>query len=115
MLEKYSDEKLNKVVTDYLSKLESKISIEKAILYGSYARGNATELSDIDLLIISSDLPENTPKGKNGFYLDNLVGDFDPSLEIIAVNPTQLNNSVEKGFFDEIINTGKVVYPNGNK
>ena len=107
MLEKYSEEKLNKIVFDYISKLKGKINIEKVILYGSYANGNATELSDIDLLIISNDLCESTPKGKNGFYLDNLAGAFDPSLEVIGINPKQLRDPVEQGFFDEILKTGK--------
>ena len=109
MLELFTEEKLNTIVKDYLSKLEGKINIDKAILYGSYAKGMATELSDIDLLVISKDLPENKPKGSNGYYLDTLVGDFNPSLEVIGIHPNKLNDSITKSFFEEIITTGKVV------
>ncbi len=109
MLELFTEEKLNKIINDYLSKLDGKINIDKAILFGSYAAGTATELSDIDLLIISKDLPEDKLKGMNGYYLDTLVGDFNPSLEVIAIHPNKLNHSVTKGFFEEIIKTGKVI------
>ena len=32
--------------------MPKKLTIEKAFLYGSYAKGTAHELSDVDLLII---------------------------------------------------------------
>ena len=111
MLEVFTEDRLNKIINDYLSKLKGKITIDKAILFGSYAKGTATELSDIDFLIISKDLPEDKPKGANGFYLDTLVGAFNPSLEVIAIHPNKLNHPVTKSFFDEIINTGKVIFP----
>lgn len=107
MLERFNEQKLNNIISEYLSKLKNKIYIDKVILFGSYVNGTATELSDIDLLIISKDLPENTPKGKNGFHLDKLVGEFNPSLEVIAINPKQLEDPIQKGFFEEIIKTGK--------
>ena len=109
MLEIFTEEKLNDIIYAYLAKLKDKVSLDKVILFGSYAKGTATELSDIDVLIISSDLSEDKPKGMNGYYLDTLVGDFDPSLEVIGINPRKLKNPVEKGFFEEIINTGKVI------
>ena len=111
MLEVFTNEKLNKTIHDYLSKLDGKISIDKVILFGSYAKGTETKLSDIDLLIISKDLPEDTPKGMNGYYLDTLVEDFDPSLEVIAIHPNKLNHPITKGFFEEIFKTGKVIPP----
>lgn len=110
MLEIFTEEKLSNIINDYLSRLKNKINIDQVILFGSYAKGTATELSDIDLLIVSRDLSENVPKGKNGFYLDNLAGKFNPSLEVIGVNPKQLDNPIEKGFFEEIITTGKTIF-----
>ena len=102
-------EQLDQTIKDYLSRLRGKIKIDKVILFGSYAKGTATELSDVDLLIISKDLSPDEPKCKNGFYLDNLVGDFNPRLEVMAINPQKLNNSIEKGFFKEILATGKEI------
>ena len=110
MAEVFTHEQLDQTIKDYLSRLKDKIKIDKVILFGSYAKGTATEFSDIDLLIISKDLPPDEPKCKNGFHLDNLVGDFNPRLEVMAINPQKLNNAIEKGFFEEILTTGKVIY-----
>ena len=114
MAEIFTEQQIEQIISDYLSKLKGKISIDKAILYGSYARGCAREYSDIDLLIVSTELPENRLKGRNGYYLNKLVGDYNLDLEVIGVNPKQLNNPIEKDFFDEITNTGKVIYSNGS-
>lgn len=109
MAEIFTDKQLDQVINDYISKLRGKITIDKVVLFGSYAKGIPTELSDVDLLIISKDLSPNEPKCKNGFYLDNLVGDFNPHLEVMAIHPQKLNNPIEKGFFEEILTTGKEI------
>ena len=49
----FTHEQVDQTIKDYLSKLKGKIKIDKVILFGSYAKGTATELSDVDLLIIS--------------------------------------------------------------
>ena len=55
------DEKmLNKILNEFLNKCKEKFGDDliSIILFGSYARGTATEYSDIDLLIIVKNLPE---------------------------------------------------------
>ena len=48
------------IVKAYVSALnKSGISVQKAFLYGSYARGEATEDSDIDIMLISSIFDKN--------------------------------------------------------
>ena len=104
-----TQEQLNSLINDYVSKLKGKISIEQIILYGSYAKGNANEWSDIDLYIVSKDLPGNELKGSNGFYLDNIVGKYDSRLEVVGINPKQLEHPVEKSFFKEVQSYGKLI------
>ena len=104
-----TQEQLNSLINDYISKLKGKISIEQIILYGSYAKGNANEWSDIDLYIVSKDLPENELKGSNGFKLDCIVGKFDPRLEVLGINPNQLKDPIEKNFFEEVKIKGTVI------
>lgn len=104
-----TQEQLKKVIDDYISKLKGKLSIDQIILFGSYAKGDANKWSDIDLYIVSKDLPENELKGNNGFYLDCLVQNFDTRIETVGINPKQLSNSVEKSFFEEVKSTGKII------
>ena len=104
-----NQEQLSNIINNYVSKLKQRINVEQIILYGSYAKGNANEWSDIDLYIISNDLPENELKGTNGFQLDCLVGRFDPRLEVLGINPNQLKDPIEKSFFEEVKTTGKSI------
>ena len=109
MAEILTEEQLNNIIDNYISKLKQKINIEQIILYGSYANGNAHEWSDIDLYIVSKDLPENELKGTNGFHLDCMVEKFDPRLEVIGINPNQLKDPIEKSFFKEVKTKGKLI------
>ena len=50
------DKKLYKIINSVRNALEiGGIHIDKIILFGSYARGNANEYSDIDIAVISDD------------------------------------------------------------
>ena len=110
MAEILTKEQLDKLVKEYLSKVRSKISIDQVFLYGSYAKGNPNEWSDIDLYIVSKDFPENSLKGENGYFLYTLLGNHDLRLEAIGIHPNQLENPVEKSFFEEVKRTGQAVY-----
>ncbi len=46
-------ENIRNIIEDYLRDLHSEIKVEKAILFGSYAKGTYDEDSDIDLAIFS--------------------------------------------------------------
>ena len=49
-----------KIVKRYLSFLhESRFEVQKAYIFGSYAKGNFTEDSDIDLAVIIKNLPNS--------------------------------------------------------
>ena len=112
MAEILTREQLSSIVQDYISKLKSKINIEQIYLYGSYAKGNPNEWSDIDLYVISKDFPEDYLKGQNGYFLYTLLGNHDLRLEVIGIHPKQLENPIEKSFFEEVESTGQTIYEN---
>ena len=109
MLKKLTDKELNSTLEEFLDYVEENFSIEKAILFGSYANGSATELSDIDLLIISKDLPEESTKGMNGYRILSKLNKVYADIELIASHPNGLENEVSKIFYDEVFATGKVL------
>lgn len=47
--------RVKKIIKEYVEGLRFYIRVEKAILFGSYARGEAGKYSDIDLIIVSPD------------------------------------------------------------
>jgi predicted nucleotidyltransferase len=46
-------ENINNAIREYISELNKEIPVQKAILFGSYANGNYTKDSDVDLAIFS--------------------------------------------------------------
>ncbi len=80
------------------------------ILFGSYAKGNFTEDSDIDLCVIAEQLPANELRRRTlvGFY--NI-----PKITAIGFYPQEFINFLKKRrcFIYDIISDGIVVYDNG--
>jgi predicted nucleotidyltransferase len=94
-----------------LSLIVSLVSPDQIILFGSYARGDNTEKSDIDLLIIKKDLKDSNEitdllyrafyNNKIGIPVDLIVIDYNKYLK--------LNNEI--GFiYKTIKQEGKLLY-----
>ncbi len=101
-----------KKIVERLTKLleERGISVERVILYGSYASGCAREDSDIDLVIISSDLKKFPPL-KRLEFLSNVSWQLPEPLEVIGYTPDEIKDKQGKSiFWDEINSTGKILY-----
>lgn len=60
---------MEKLITQYLSEIKKIYGshLKSVILYGSYARGDYTKDSDVDIMILVDLTPENTEK-----YTDDL-------------------------------------------
>ena len=88
---------LKKVVDTYKEFLgERLVSI---VLFGSRARGDASESSDYDFFIIAEDLPEKLFKRKL-FIRRPLKGQFKEKLSITAKTPGEMANSFPSLFLD---------------
>jgi len=88
--------------------------VQRIILFGSYAYGNPTEDSDIDLLVIK-DIPEKEIRDfriklKKDLWknLDNISGTFD----ILIDNEERIKQRIALGdlFYKEIYTQGKTIY-----
>jgi len=89
----------------------------RIILFGSYARGNPNENSDIDLMVIldnnhvSKTYEERLNKK---IFIRNLVLDINRKipLDILVYSKEELNLIKKHGnyFIDEIERTGKIIY-----
>ncbi len=77
--------------------------IEKATLFGSYAKGNPSRLSDIDIVIDS----KGKIKGIDFFgLLEDIVEVFDVPVDLIEASQVIDGSRVQ----DEINETGIVIY-----
>ncbi len=110
----------NKIII-LLQKALFPLGINKAILFGSYAKGNETELSDIDLLVVTNDnfIPQSFSekmelKLKIASALKSLRKHSDIDL-IVHTKPMHDKFIQQNSLFkNEIINTGQIIYEANN-
>lgn len=77
--------------------------VEKAILFGSYAKDKPTEHSDIDILIDSN----GKIRGLKYFAIIDMIRQkFDKDVDVIEKTEIDKNSKIEK----EIERTGIVIY-----
>ena len=83
---KYPVRQVKKFAKDFVRHLEDKgLKVEKAYLFGSYAKNHARAWSDIDVCVVSRRLARN--KDKNETYLWKKVLEIDPRIEPVGYAP----------------------------
>jgi len=85
---------------------------EKIILFGSYAYGQPTEDSDLDLLVIkNSDLPRYKRARE---IRKHLWGITDVPKDIIVYTQEEIDGwkEVEEAFITSVVKKGKILYEN---
>ena len=95
-------------IRDYAQRVGRAFSIQRIILFGSYAYGNPTPDSDVDLLAITPDA--SNPIQKAVEIQLKIRAPF--PLELLVRTPENVLERLEIGdsFMREIISRGKVVY-----
>lgn len=94
---------IQELIIDFLRKVSHQINVDKAILFGSYANGQYTSESDVDLAIFSNDFMDMEPIERFRFLFLNAV-DYDFDLQPLAFTADDLMEP--DGIVAEIINTG---------
>ena len=82
---------------------------EQVILFGSYARGEAGEHSDVDLMIIAeSDLP----RFKRSRELYKLFRPYPFGMDLIVYTPQEIEKGKQysASFVSTVLQEGKVLY-----
>src|SRR3990172_2126207 len=106
----YSDERVTpKLLREITEQIVSAVNPEKVILFGSYAYGNPTVDSDIDLLVVmkSHQRPVERAQAISDLFPRRYFG-----MDILVRTPRELNERLAIGdfFFQEIMEKGKVLY-----
>lgn len=108
-------ENSKKILSEVVEKLINQYKPLSIILYGSYAHGNPTEDSDIDLLIL-----KNTNKRRVDRFVQVKKIIYDPRNKIpispLIYNPKELEERLRIGddFIKEIYKKGTILYEKTN-
>ena len=84
---------------------------DKIILFGSWARGDADEQSDIDILVIS-DREKDLPRYRRGLDVRIKLSEVDTPKDILFYTHADIGRwiGVKHTFVNEVLNEGKVLY-----
>jgi predicted nucleotidyltransferase len=99
----------DKEIQSILDQLVKLYKPEKVILFGSMARGEIKQSSDIDFFIVKSDVPE---LGVDRIrQLDALIK-YRLATDFIVYKPKELEQRLKMGdpFVENILKEGKVLY-----
>ncbi len=95
----YSIDDIKRILSEVLNDTE----VEKAILFGSYAKNTPTQTSDIDILIDSN----GKIKGLKFFAIIDMIREkLDKDVDVIERTEIDKESKIEK----EIEKTGVVIY-----
>lgn len=94
------EEELNRI----LARLKKDSSIRKVILFGSMARGDVREHSDIDLIIIKETDKRFLDR------LDEFYSDAREAMDILVYTPQEFEEMRERPFVKMALREGRVLY-----
>ena len=95
--------KIRNIIEEYLKLLKkNNFKIQRVFLFGSYARGNYNEWSDIDLAIVSDNFEGVRIKDKD--KTRKITLSVSSSLEVLPFNPKDFNQN--NPLAKEIMETG---------
>ncbi|MDQ1353010.1 MAG: uncharacterized protein QG657_3316 [Acidobacteriota bacterium] len=94
-------------IREKLSVLKENRDIHKVILFGSYARGDVTRKSDMDMVVI---MDTNKRFFDRYELLDSLYDLFDAGLDIFPYTEEEFSRISHRPFIKSIIKEGVVVY-----
>lgn len=96
--------KINEGINKFVERVIAEYSPRKIILFGSYARGDYHENSDIDIAVVVG--------GYSDSFIDGEVNLYKIRRKILSdIEPILIDENEDKsGFLEHILSYGKTVY-----
>jgi predicted nucleotidyltransferase len=96
-------------VNQILARIVAFYGPERVYVFGSYAKGNMTEHSDLDLLIVK---PTTVPRARRGADLVGILAEVAVHLDLLFVTPAELEADLAEPYslFSTIMPTAKLIY-----
>lgn len=100
-------------IQEMVTKIAKQFDPEKIILFGSYARGEATENSDVDLLVLMEPV---APRGQRSAPIIRMLAEaYVEPIDIVVRSPQGLEQwqDIPGSFAYQISKEGIVLYEKG--
>jgi predicted nucleotidyltransferase len=94
---------VDKIVADYIARVGKVLPVERAILFGSHAKGKADANSDIDIAVISKAF-DSMPRVESFVLLMREARPLKADLQPLPFTPIDLEEPL--GILEEILSTG---------
>ena len=99
------------IITRIVEKIRIQYQPQKIILFGSYAWGNPTQESDVDLLLVKE---TNEKQRKRYLTIRRILSEENGliGMDILVYTPEELLKRIEIGdsFLSQILSRGEVLY-----
>ena len=96
-------------IADMVDRIVSRFDPSRVLLFGSHARGSASEWSDVDLLVV---MPDVTDKRQAAIEIRRSLGYLPVSKDIVVTTPDDIvrRGHVVGTVLHAAIREGKVLY-----
>jgi predicted nucleotidyltransferase len=96
-------------INEIIKRIVENYNPERVIVFGSYAKGRATEDSDLDLLIIKD---TNIPRYKRGREVRKYLRGLKVPIDLIVYTEDEIQNwrHVKTAFITTVMKEGRVLY-----
>jgi predicted nucleotidyltransferase len=99
---------IQKPLKVFIRRVKEKYHPQAIILYGSYARDEATEYSDVDLIVIAKSF-ENIDGEQRFNDLYRLSHDLDPDFHVYGFTPQEAKGVSRLNTLSEALRTGIII------
>lgn len=85
---------------------------QRAIVFGSYARGEADEYSDLDLIIVAKTDKRFLQRHKDYCHIWDVMNLWLKDVDILIYTPDEISGMIERGnhFISRAVAEGVVIY-----
>jgi predicted nucleotidyltransferase len=95
---------LNAELERILNRLKKDPSVRKVLLFGSLARGDARDHSDVDLIVVKDTRMRFLDR------LDEFYDDAREAMDILVYTPQEFEEMKERPFVKRALREGKMLY-----
>jgi len=100
------EDQVDGIILGFIARLEQEIPVREVILFGSYARGEPRDHSDIDLAVIS-DWFEGRPAIENLKFLARIAALYNTFIEALPFTEKEYSKIDQRSLLARIVQTGK--------